>query len=210
MVRNVALCCAVILGLLLPLQGITCTCVSYSTAYALQAQGATGTLTRVQQCNNDHYTITSQINVSKFFISKQITQTATGLCNTENFSPLTFAIDNNGSTQSTALSPSVIDTLSLPLFLSNAVASGVTTFASMSLLYNGNTIAVQCATPHLEDHVISNSGANIAATAVTCTSADNTLVLKYFFKQNVHNPVMIAANVVENNATIFSAVINNE
>ena len=77
--RKLVLLCASLLAFS-PVISMASPCTSYNESYTLNANGATGTLAKVQVISGNNYSITSTINVSKFFVSKTIVQTATGTC----------------------------------------------------------------------------------------------------------------------------------
>lgn len=193
----------------LPVVSMASACLPYNENYSLTANGASGTLAKVQTISGNNYSITSTINVSKFFVSKTIVQTATGTCDANgNIVAQNFSNSNgDNSAGSTSLGNNQLDTLSLVLFLSNALGSNLSKFPVISLLYNGKALSVQCAIVNSNASVTSNSGQTLPATAITCATADNATQLNYSFSQDAaHN--MLTASVVENGTTTLSAVIN--
>ncbi len=197
MKKYILLCLPVLLTL--PGMGIAATCVPYNNViYALQANGANGTLTKTQTCSGDNnsgnYSITSQINVSKGFFSKEINQTATGTY----ASPNTIVAQNfTNSNNSASLPTGNLDTLSLALYLSSSLSANITTFPALPVFYNSNTITVQCA--------IIPSASSTAQ--ISCPTADNSQVLNYSFSPD-SSYLMLSANAVENGVTTMSAAIN--
>ncbi len=193
----------------LPVISLASPCAPYNENYTLNANGATGTLAKVQVIQGNNYSITSTINVSKFFVSKTIVQTATGTCDAngniiaQNFS--NNKGDNN--TSSASLGNNELDTLSLVLFLSSTLNSNTPTFPVVPLLYKGNTISVQCAITNTNATVTLNNSKTIPATNITCATTDQSIVLDYLFSQDVVH-MMLAAKIIENGTTTLSAVIN--
>ena len=206
--KKLTLLCAS-LFVFLPVISVASPCTAYNENYTLNANGATGTLAKVQVINGNNYSITSTINVSKFFMSKTIVQTATGTCDDNgNIVAQNFSNSNNDNNAGpAALSNNELDTLSLVLFLSSTLSSNTPTFPVVPLLYNGNQISVQCAVTNANATVTSNSGQTISATNITCATADNAIALNYSFSQDPLH-MMLAANAIENGTTTMSAVIN--
>lgn len=190
-----------------PVISMASPCTAYNENYSLTANGATGTLAKVQVINGNHYSITSTINVSKFFMSKTIVQTAIGTCDANgNIVAQSFS-NNNNNAGPTTLGNNEFDTLSLVLFLSSTLNSNTPTFPVIPLLYNGNQISVQCAVTNANATVTSNGGQTIPATNITCATADNAIALNYSFSQDSSH-MMLTANAIENGTTTMSAVIN--
>lgn len=193
----------------MPMIGTASPCTEYNENYTLQANGANGTLNKVQVMSGNNYSITSTINVSKFFISKTIVQIATGTCDANgNIIAQSFLINNdNNNADPISLSSNQLDTLSLVFFLSSTLSSNTPTFPLIPLLYNGNTISVQCVIMDPNASITSNSGETISAINIACATADNSITFNYSFSQDLMH-MMLAANAVENGATTMSAVIN--
>ncbi|MES2203714.1 MAG: hypothetical protein V4496_00685 [Pseudomonadota bacterium] len=193
----------------LPALAVASPCTAYNENYTLNANGATGTLAKVQVINGNNYSITSTINVSKFFMSKTIVQTATGTCDANgNIIAQNFSNSNNDNNAGAiTLGNNELDTLSLVLFLSSTLSSNTPTFPVVPLLYNGNTISVQCAITSVKATVTLNGGQIIPATAITCATADNAIALNYSFSQDAAH-MMLAANAIENGTTTMTAIIN--
>ena len=195
----------------MPAIGIAATCAPYKNViYSFQANGANGTLTKSQTCTEDSnsgsYSITSQINVSKGFFSKEINQTATGTY----ASPNTIVAQNfTNSNNSASLPTGDLDTLSLVFYLSSSLSANITTFPATLVFYNGNTITVQCAVTNANITVTTGTGAVIPATQISCPTADNSIILTYSFSQDLL-AIMLAATSTENGTETLSAIINNE
>jgi hypothetical protein len=190
----------------IPTLSIADPCVPYSNiAYAIQANGASGTLTKNQGCDNGVYSISSQINVSRGFFSKQITQAANGAFASPN---LITAQNFTSSNNDAAFITGDMDPLSLVLYLSSSLSASITTFPAMPLFYNGNTISVQCAVSNANASVTTGAGIVVTATEVTCATADNATLFNYSFSQTAPF-TMLAATSIENGTQILSAVINN-
>ncbi len=205
--KKLALLCS-LSGALLPTIVMSVTCVPYSENYALEANGAKGTLAKVQTIKGNNYSITSTINASKFFVTKTIVQTATGTCDAQGeVIAKNFMVTKDDNSENETLAENQFDTLSLVLFLSNSLSANLTSFPQTQLLYNGKSIAVQCAISSANATFTSGGGQSISATQITCATADNATVLSYAFSQDPAHK-MLSANAVEEGKTTLSAIIN--
>jgi hypothetical protein len=193
---------------LLPTIVMSATCVPYSENYALEANGAKGTLAKVQTITGNHYSITSTINASKFFVTKTIVQTATGTCDAQGeVIAKNFMVTKDDNSDNEKLATNQFDTLSLVLFLSNSLSSNLTSFPSTQLLYNGKPMTVQCEISNANSTLTLGDGKNISAIQVACATADNATVLSYAFSQDPAHK-MLSANAVEEGRTTLSAIID--
>jgi len=196
--------------IVMPALSVAAPCVPYdNVVYSLQADGATGTLTKSQACTGDAnsgaYAITSQIDVKKAIFSRQVTQNATGTYtspNTIGAQSFTTTSDKDAS-----LPSGTLDTLSLVLYLSDTLDAKTPSFMPIPLFYNGKTISVQCAIKDLNTTITSNSGQNITVTNITCAAVDNSTVLNYSFgRDRLH--MLLAATVIEGDETKMTMRIN--
>lgn len=191
--------------LLIPSISLSMPCVPYNNViYTIQANGANGTLKKSQSCDKD-YLIDSVINASKGWFSKTISQQALGT-----YAPANIIIPSNytASNNQTKLTANQLDPLSLVLYLSASLSASMTNFPSINLLYNGNSISVQCSMNKTNISIVTGAGENISATQVTCSTANNSVVLDYSFSQDTA-AMMLAASAMENGSQTFSAVINS-
>lgn len=204
--------CSLAFFIVMPAAGMAAVCTSYghdSASYALETPKANGTLTKMQICTGDGdsgtYVITSEIDVSKFGVSRTIKQIAAG----------TYAAPNTIVAQTFKTSADKddsfisgdLDTLSLVLYLSSSLSANLTTFPVTPLFYNDQTILVQCSVTDANATVPSSAGKSLPATTLVCATKDNAVVLTYSFGQDsLHT--MLAAHAVEKGETTMSAVIN--
>jgi len=169
----------------------------------VHAQGAAGTLTKSQTCDQNIYTITSTINVKKGFFSKTVTQTATGTySDTRTILAQTFT----SSEDNYSFPKGSIDPLSLVLYLTASIDIDNATFSVSPLFYKGKTNAIQCVTSNATSEVTSSSGIKLIATTVRCATPDNQLILTYQFSKT-HPSTMLAVSFEENGEETLSAHI---
>ena len=197
--------------MLTPMMGIAATCAPYNdVVYALQANGASGTLTKTQTCNGDNnngqYSITSDIKVSKAFFSKEIKQASTGTYASPN--TITAQTFINSNTSNSALPANDLDTLSLVLYLSSSLSSNSSFSSSIPLYYDNNTVMVKCSVTSANATVTTGAGAVVPATQVTCATDDNSVVLEYSFSQDAA-AILLAATSTENGTQVLATTINN-
>lgn len=194
---------------LLPSLSIALTCVPYSRVqYALQANGATGTLTKTQTCTGDGsngaYTITSDIHVTKAIFSKEINQTAQGTYASPNtINAQSFLSSSNAGA---TLPAGNLDTLALVLYLSSSLNSNSEFSPHLPVFYNNSPILVDCSA-NTPVSVTTASGSTVPATSVTCATPDNSVVLGYAFAQD--SAMMLEATATENGTQTLSAIIND-
>lgn len=192
----------------LPAIGMAASCLPYNVNYALQANGASGTLVKSQIISGNQYSITSTINVSKFFVTKTIVQTATGTCDAQgNIVAQQLIVNKDNAVQTVPLNEGVFDSLSLVASLSNGLRSGLTSFSPFKLWYSGNVVSILCQVIDLHASVSPGNGQSIPATNVICASPDKTLVLGYSFSQDSQG-MMLSATSTENGTQNLTAIIN--
>lgn len=198
--------------IVMPAVGMAAVCTSYGhevASYALETPKANGTLTKTQICtgNGDKgtYVITSEIDVSKFGVSRTIKQIAAGTYAAPN--TIVAQTFQTSADKDAALISGDLDTLSLVLYLSSSLSAGITTFPVVPLFYNDQTVLVQCSVTDANTTVPSSAGKSLPATTLVCATKDNAVVLTYSFSQDPLH-IMLAANAVEKGETTMSAVIN--
>lgn len=185
----------------------------YNNNYALTIDGHTGILTRTQalQADNNSYNIRAVAVVTAFFSTHTVNQFAQGRYDNLAITPLSYATDQGGNgLQTTKLLNNTIDTVSLPLILAcglNAGTSSSIFSAPILVLYKKNTVATTCSITNSAASVIVDSTA-VAATEVTCATADDAVVLNYFFSQD-DSYTLLSATDTEQGSLVFSTILTD-